>query len=946
MKRLFWLTVSLALSLTMAAQTDSLQAKPKKKERTIQLYGEVYDSFTKAKVKAFVTLMQAADSAVVDTMTCWTWSTSSYYEFKVPARQADFIVKATADGYEDTTMNYALRHIARNSYFELPRLLMKKKQRQDDDIYQELGMEGVVVRGTKVKLAYRGDTLVYNASAFNLPEGSMLDGLIRQMPGAELKENGDIYINGKKVDYLTLNGKDFFKGQNKVMLENLPYFTVKELKVYDKSSKESQLVGHDVSQKDYVMDVQLKREYNRGYLGNVETGAGTDSRYLARFFGLYYDDHSRASVFANLNNVNENRTPGSDGDWRPSDMPQGLMSTKQTGLHIETEDKDKNWEEEFDATLNWSDADNWSRTATERFATDGNITGGSESWSRQKDFSFNANSWFQMKKPFTLWSSIYINYSNGDRSTGSQDSTLRSTLINRTLNDGLNKYRQLNMTGSLNYHHKFDWGDAFMLNFTVNYANQKPAENFSLQRTYYALTGSDELRHYYADAHGHNYQYQAKTTYTLQLLNRWYVQPYVSYAQTMSKSHNLNYRLDWLQDAVNDRQQISWLPSTRDALATTLDGNNSDTQLHITHGYQGGLEIHHSTDDEYMSLQLPIDNNDERVHYIGHGIDTIARRNYTNFSPEFVWYRWGISKSGLQSLSYHSNITRPELTTLIPKDDTTNPLVTWVNNPELKAHITHNLGIAFVFNNDSTRRFVRLWSNASVTQNAWGTRTTYNQVTGAYTYQKDNINGNWSWTMGTSYERPLDKKKLLTLQQHFDANYIHSVDFGIQYVATLSQPPVPKSTVNNWTLHDKLGLEYQKDKLTIGISGEISWRSSTSKRQDFERISAFDYNYGGLLRYVIPWVKLSLGTDIRMFSRRGYSSDMMNTDDLVWNAELARTLFKEKLTLKLTAFDLLHQLSSKQYGVNAQGRTETWNNCIPRYLMLSAIYKLNIKPKK
>ena len=578
----------------------------------------------------------------------------------------------------------------------------------------------------------------------------MLDGLIRQMPGAELKENGDIYINGKKVDYLTLNGKDFFKGQNKVMLENLPYFTVKELKVYDKSTKESQLVGHDVSQKDYVMDVQLKREYNRGYLGNVETGAGTDSRYLARFFGLYYDDHSRASVFANLNNVNENRTPGSDGDWRPSDMPQGLMSTKQTGLHLETEDKDKNWEEEFDATLNWSDADNWSRTATERFATDGNITGGSESWIRQKDFSFNANSWFQMKKPFTLWSSIYINYSNGDRSTGSQDSTLRSTLINRTLNDGLNKYRQLNMTGSLNYHHKFDWGDAFMLNFTVNYANQKPAENFSLQRTYYALTGSDELRHYYADAHGHNYQYQAKTTYTLQLLNRWYVQPYVSYAQTMSKSHNLNYRLDWLQDAVNDRQQISWLPSTRDALATTLDGNNSDTQLHITHGYQGGLEIHHSTDDEYMSLQLPIDNNDERVHYIGHGIDTIARRNYTNFSPEFVWYRWGISKSGLQSLSYHSNITRPELTTLIPKDDTTNPLVTWVNNPELKAHITHNLGIAFVFNNDSTRRFVRLWSNASVTQNAWGTRTTYNQVTGAYTYQISTATGRGPWAPATS----------------------------------------------------------------------------------------------------------------------------------------------------------------------------------------------------
>ena len=83
-----------------------------------------------------------------------------------------------------------------------------------------------------------------------------------------------------------------------------------------------------------------------------------------------------------------------------------------------------------------------------------------------------------------------------------------------------------------------------------------------------------------------------------------------------------------------------------------------------------------------------------------------------------------------------------------------------------------------------------------------------------------------------------------------------------------------------------------------------------------------------------------------MFSRRGYQSEMMNTDDLVWNAELSRSLLKEKLTLKLTAFDLLHQLSNKQYSVNAQGRTETWTNCIPRYVMLSVAYKFTHTPTK
>ena len=169
--------LSLVIATALWAQTDSTQTK-KKKERTITLSGEVYDSFTKAKVKALITLMQK-DSTFVDSMTCWTWGTESYYEFKVPAKNADYIIKATAKGYEDTYMNYALRHIARNSWFDMPRLLMKKKQRSEDDVYKEIGLDGLVVTGTKVKLAYRGDTLVYNASAFNLPEGSMLDGLIR-----------------------------------------------------------------------------------------------------------------------------------------------------------------------------------------------------------------------------------------------------------------------------------------------------------------------------------------------------------------------------------------------------------------------------------------------------------------------------------------------------------------------------------------------------------------------------------------------------------------------------------------------------------------------------------------------------------------------------------------------------------------------------------------------
>ena len=942
MKRTVIMMLSLMIATALCAQTDSLQTK-KKKERKVELTGEVYDSFTKAKVKALITLMRK-DSTFVDSMTCWTWGTSSYYEFKVPARNDDFILKATAEGYETTYLNYNLRHIARNSWFEVPRILMKKKQRSEDDVYKEVGLNGVVVTGTKVKLTYRGDTLVYNASAFNLPEGSMLDGLIRQMPGAELKDNGDIYINGKKVDYLTLNGKDFFKGQNKVMLDNLPYYTVKELKVFDKSTKQSELIGHDVEKKDYVMDVQLKREYNRGIMGNIEGGLGTDNRYLARLFGLYYDDHSRVSVFGNTNNINESRRPGGEGQWSPSNMPQGLLSSKQTGLHVETEDADKNWEDNLDVTFDWNDADNMSRTSSERFASGGNIMGGNESWSRSKNFRFNANNYFQMKKPFTIYGYLYGAYSKGENTSGRQDSTYREALINRTVNDAINRSRNLTLGASIGMYHKFAWGDYLSFGFSGAYGRTTPSESWDINRTFYAQADSTELRHNYADTHSDSYTYEAEFGYTLQLLNRWFISATASYSQDFDNSNNLRYRLDRLKE---DKHETEWLPSTNQLLMSVMDMDNVDEQQLLTRKVRASFDIAHSTDNEYFSVRLPLTSTHERLNYNDFTtLDTIARRSYVEFTPSINWSRWG-KKNGLNSLNYSMNLTRPSLADLMPVGDTSNPLVTTVNNPDLKYTRTHNFGIGFRFSNDSTRHFLNINTNASITQNAIGTRIAYNSATGASTYMQDNINGNWNWNLSTNYEQPIDSAKHFTLEQRASANYTHSVDFEMAYEQTVPFEDITfgRSTVHNWTINEHLGVEYQKEKLTIGISGDVSWRRSTSHRQNFESSSAFDYNYGGLLRYTIPWLELSVATDLRMYSRRGYQSEMMNTDDLVWNAELARSFFKEKLTLKFTAFDLLHRLSNKQYSINAQGRTETWNNCIPRYLMLSVAYKFNAKPK-
>lgn len=95
-------------------------------------------------------------------------------------------------------------------------------------------LKEVTVQATKVKFYHRDDTLVYNADAFVMAEGSMLDDIIRQLPGVELKENGQILVNGRFVESLLLNGKDFFKGNRELMLKNLAAYTVKDIEVYER----------------------------------------------------------------------------------------------------------------------------------------------------------------------------------------------------------------------------------------------------------------------------------------------------------------------------------------------------------------------------------------------------------------------------------------------------------------------------------------------------------------------------------------------------------------------------------------------------------------------------------------------------------------------------------------------------------------------------------------
>lgn len=942
------------------------EAKKAKKQRMVYLQGTSKDSFTKAMLQAHITVMDA-DSAVIDTTTAWRWDNEGGWYMQVPARPGMLIIKGECDGYETSFLNFTIRSIGRNSSFKVPPMLLKKKA--NDDIYKDVDLDGVVVTGTKIKMTYRGDTIVYNASAFNLPDGSMLDALIRQMPGAELKSNGDIYINGKKLDYLLLNGKDFFKGNNKVMLDNLPYYTVKELKVYNKQTDKSEMLGENVEKKDYVMDVSLKRQYNRGLMANAEAAGGTKERWMARLFSLYFDDHTRLSLFANANNVNETQTPGTEGDWQPSNSPQGQTTTRLVGLHLDTEDKNKVVTDNIDATATWTDAVDEVRSASESFASGGNIFRRSMNLNRQKDLRTSLQNNMRLRTGnigMTSWTSL--DYSNSRNNANSRKATydndpsrfgsikevldstffadtnpLLSMLTNRSQSISLDRYRSFSASQNTWAFYKLPWGDRLEINIDGAYSLSKPSDSHTMTRNDYVKTGESDTRNVYSDRHANNYSYNAALSYSLTLPVGLYIKLQGGYKQSLSTSNNLNYRLDRFGGRWTDlaTSMLHELPSTRDSMLLALDFDNSIRYADLKRSYttQAVLNFNNKSNTLFASMLLPLRWQHERLSYQQAVLDTVATRRNVLFMPGISVF---CNKEKVQySAALFLSSTLPPMTSLMPVSNDLNPLAVRISNPDLKR--THNMSFNgdISFNQKRHQQNISFGFDANVSRNSLGTRTTYNRATGGYTYMSDNVkDGNWSVSARNGFTRTLDKADRLTIDNRLSYNYSRSTDFDIAY----DESSTALSRVNTSLLGEKLLLTYRKGDFSASCSGNLSWRHSTGDRDNFETINTFDFSYGMTLSCRLP-LSVTLATDLRQYSRRGYGESSINTDNLVWNASLTRTFGKGKWVLKAEAFDLLHQLSNTTYAVNAQGRTEVWRNTIPSYAMLHLAYKWSKMPK-
>ncbi|MCD8318800.1 MAG: outer membrane beta-barrel family protein [Paraprevotella sp.] len=529
-----------------------------------------------------------------------------------------------------------------------------------------------------------------------------------------------------------------------------------------------------------------------------------------------------------------------------------------------------------------------------------------------------------------------------------QHASFMQDVINISQSNYYELTKNMNYNFGLNLTRKLPCGDD--LDIGASFRQDKNKNDKATQEliTYPQEQDADRTyRHLWEKTRTNGYSLQGSVKYTVHALNRWNYRSFVNFDYSRTTSDAPDYRLDDLEVYGPDAgKEVTDLPSTRDSLARTLDGQNSSWSTLTWHRTSPGFNVYYNKEGNgktiWFEVNLPLDIREEKLNYRTTTADTTVRLQTILPEPMAKLEISSHNFDRFYKLQYNMNYNNGSLYNRVNVRNDANPLNIKLGNPDLKTALIHKFYARWRRTN---RKYDQTFSsdlNVQFITNSIAYGNTYNPENGVRTYKYENVDGNWNAFGQFYFTRALGPEKRWRIQTNTSLSFIHNVDIS----ATQGETGNSRlSTVDTWRTGEDAELSYRFKTLSVGINGTVDWRNSQSDRSGFETINAVEYNYGMTVNYTLPW-KIQLATDIKMFSRRGYSDSGMNTDDVVWNASLTRSFAQKRLVVKLEGFDILSQISNTHYSIDAQGREEVWINNIPSYAMLHLQWRFNHMPKK
>ena len=933
--------------------------------------GAIIDKGTNDPVEASTVQLLRADSTYISGAIS---DENGLFSLQAP-EDGSYLLKITSVGYKPT--------VRRIMMTQGKDLAMGKININAEAIM----LKAATVTAMAKKVVLKEDTFVYNSAAYRTPEGSTIEELVKRLPGAEVSDDGSIKINGKEVKKILVDGKEFMTGDTKTALKNLPTSIIDKIKAYDEKSDLAKVTGIDDGEEETVLDFGVKRGMNKGLIANMDLSMGTKQRYSERGMAAYFNDRNRLMMFASANNTNDMGFPGGGGPGGWGFNKQGLNASKMLGLNYNYENKDKL---KMDASLRWnhSDGDISSTVASENFVSQNS----SFSNSRAKNFS-RSNSWdgrfrlewtpdtmtnIMFRPSFTIKSSDALARSlsaqfNADpyqitndpledaarAELGLEDVSLSKSLlqqagalVNLQSSSSISYSESENLRGMLQYNRRLSaMGRNITVRTDASYG-KTDANSLSLTNAYMYLVdvaNGNETDHYntyrYNVTPTRNYSYSLQATYSEPLWRATFLQLSYKFTYKYSKTDRSTYNFsDFSDEEANQWASITpeyrgwgnYLGTLRSPLDEYFDSDQSRFSEYKNYIHEMQLMMRFIRPKYNLSFgaMLQPQRSNFIYDYMGQHIETT--RNVTNFSPALD-FRYRFSKVSNLRVNYRGTTSQPSMTDLLDITDDSNPLNIKKGNPGLKPSFTHNFRLFYNNYIEKHQRALMTFINFSMTRNSISDMVTYDDKTGGRTTHPENINGNWNARGAFMFNTAIDSAGVWNINTFTTLAYTNAVGY-----LSLDGKTSQKNTTKQTQVGERIAMGYRNNWLEVNLNGTLNYNHARNKLQASSNMNTWQFSYGPSITVTMPW-GMSLSTDLSQSSRRGYSDQSMNTNELVWNAQLSQGFLRGKpLTVMIQFYDLLHQQSTLSRALTAMARTDTEYNSINSYAMLHVIYRLNI----
>lgn len=902
------------------------------------LSGTVTDKTTKEGLISATVQLVASDGKSSYTST----DLNGNFQFK-KLQPGTYTLQVTYVGYKS--------YKAKQTLSEGQEKRVKIEMSEDAQLLGEVSVQGRATRAEQ-----QGDSLLYNAEAFQVMMGSSAEDLLAKMPGIVV-EGGTIQAQGEQVQKVLVDGKEFFDGDVNLAIKNLPSDVIASIEVFDKKSEQAEFTGFDDGEEIKTINIVTKSGFRQGTFGEVSGGYGTDDRYKVNGNLNFFNDDRRISVLGMSNNVNQQNfsqedlagvmsagnsgrgrggrggggggQPGAPGGGNASNFMVGTLGgvTSANGFGLNYVDQ---WGEKWKMTGSYffNQSDNLTQQQTDREYFESVLPGMTYSEYQENSMKnwnhrFNMKLDYQMTERTSLQFRPTLSFQNNDSYGLLQGQNLvNGTTDSETETTSMGKSNAYNIGADLMLRHRFlKEGRTLSLMLSGKMSNTDSDTYTDYLNMLYGLELSQVTDDYSQWKQTMNRQYTLRSN--------------LSYTEKLTDSLQLQlgYKMSYT-DSENDKKTYD-----RSAVTDLYDQLDESLSNEYQSGYltqAGNVGLRYRAGK--LSAMLGVDAQwaNLKGDLVYPQPDGLSHK-YFSVLPSFT-LRYSLDRTNSFQLRYRSRSSSPSVTDLQNVIDNSNPLFLSAGNPNLDQQVSHTANLRYLRTTKSGHTFIAM-VGATIQQDYVADST--------FVAREDiALSPTVTLNKGSQFTRPVN------LDGYYSLQSMVTYGFPVDFLRSNINFSLSANYANVSTIFD--GVESRTRELNL--IPKLIIGSNISKNLDFTASYSAGINkmFSSLdtaaeSDYVTHTAAAKLGwtffwglTFRSTFNYIGYTGLDTGTEDyFLWNLSLGKKFLKNNAAeIRIEAFDVLKQNQAFTHRTGSNYYDYVNSNVLQPYAMISFVYTI------